>query len=332
LLVARILFFSAIVFAADVTLAWDANTESDLAGYRIYYRSEPFSSDYEGVGVREGDSPITLTLGDLDNPASPRYRLHGLSDTATTFLVVTAYDYYGTESSYSNQVYYNPDNDGDGIADWWEVQYFESLGRDGVGDWDNDGLIDLAEFEYLTDPTDPDSDNDQFSDGNELAAATDPTDPQSYPWYTGAPFISPPLEGPDGCEKVELEFWHYFYYGNGTSASTDIGHVLIQTYDNGEWSIWQYLATVIKSSDDWRPVQIDLAAYAGMRLRMWFYHGDHASTGAEQSYGWYIDDVEIICAEPSASHIDIVPEANKAMPWIPLLLLEDQPLDSREVR
>jgi len=256
-----------------------------------------------------------------------------LSDTAITFLVVTAYDYYGGESSYSNEVSYNPDSDSDGIADWWEVQYFKSLGRDGVGDWDSDGLIDLAEFEYLTDPTDPDSDNDQFSDGKELAAATDPNDPQSYPWYAGAPFISPPFEAPDGCKKVELEFWHYFY-DNGTSALADIGDVLIQVLEGDEWSsIWEYLATVIIiSSDDWRPVQIDLAAYAGMRVRMWFYHRDHASTGAEQSYGWYIDDVEIICAEPSAVYIDIIPEANKAMPWIPLLLLEDQPLDSREVR
>ena len=51
----------------------------------------------------------------------------------------------------------------------------------GTGDWDGDGLIDLAEFEYGTDPTNPDSDGDGFSDGDEVGAGTDPNDPQSHP-------------------------------------------------------------------------------------------------------------------------------------------------------
>ena len=32
-----VLFYSNLVSAAEVTLAWDANTEPDLAGYMIYY-------------------------------------------------------------------------------------------------------------------------------------------------------------------------------------------------------------------------------------------------------------------------------------------------------
>ena len=55
---ARILFFSAIVFAADVTLAWDANTEYDLAGYRIYYRSEPSSSATKGSVLEKETHPL----------------------------------------------------------------------------------------------------------------------------------------------------------------------------------------------------------------------------------------------------------------------------------
>jgi hypothetical protein len=73
------------------------------------------------------------------------------------------------------------DLDGDGMADWWEYYYFGDLARDGTGDWDGDGLIDLAEFEYGTDPTNPDSDGDGFTDGDEVAAGTDPNDPQSHP-------------------------------------------------------------------------------------------------------------------------------------------------------
>jgi hypothetical protein len=76
---------------------------------------------------------------------------------------------------------YPNDSDGDGMPDWWEVQYFGNLDRDGTGDWDGDGLIDLAEFEYGTNPTNPDSDGDGFTDGDEVGAGTDPNDPQSHP-------------------------------------------------------------------------------------------------------------------------------------------------------
>ena len=73
------------------------------------------------------------------------------------------------------------DSDSDGMPDWWELQYFGNLARDGTGDWDGDGLIDLAEFEYGTDPTNPDTDGDGFTDGDEVGAGTDPNDPQSHP-------------------------------------------------------------------------------------------------------------------------------------------------------
>jgi hypothetical protein len=73
------------------------------------------------------------------------------------------------------------DSDGDGMADNWEVRCFGNLDRDGTLDWDGDGLMDLAEFEYNTEPTNPDSDGDRFSDGEEVGAGTDPNDPRSHP-------------------------------------------------------------------------------------------------------------------------------------------------------
>lgn len=45
------------------------------------------------------------------------------------------------------------DSDEDGLPDDWEVTYFNSLVRDGSGDWDNDGLNDRAEYLAGTDPT-----------------------------------------------------------------------------------------------------------------------------------------------------------------------------------
>ena len=45
------------------------------------------------------------------------------------------------------------DSDNDGMDDDWEVAYFGNLSRDGTGDFDGDGMTDLAEFVAGTDPT-----------------------------------------------------------------------------------------------------------------------------------------------------------------------------------
>jgi len=50
------------------------------------------------------------------------------------------------------------DTDGNGLPDWWELQYFGHLtGTDPAGDPDQDGEDNLAEFLAGTDPTDPSS-------------------------------------------------------------------------------------------------------------------------------------------------------------------------------
>lgn len=47
----------------------------------------------------------------------------------------------------------NPDTDNDGLADAWEQTYFGNLSRNGTGDFDNDGFLDLNEFLAGTVPT-----------------------------------------------------------------------------------------------------------------------------------------------------------------------------------
>ena len=97
-----------LIYAADVTLAWTGNTESDLAGYYIYYKSGTSGAPYNGTGVDEGDSPIKIPLGVFADPSNPEYTLHGLSDTKTSYLVLTAYDTEDNESGFSNEVSYQP--------------------------------------------------------------------------------------------------------------------------------------------------------------------------------------------------------------------------------
>jgi hypothetical protein len=96
--------FATPAHSADVTLAWDPNSEPDLAGYRVYYKTGYSGAPYDGTGAIEGDSPI-----DVGNVTE--FTVHGLTNGVTYFFVVTARDTEGLESDYSNEV-----NTGDEIT------------------------------------------------------------------------------------------------------------------------------------------------------------------------------------------------------------------------
>ena len=82
----------ALAGAVTVTLAWDANTEPELTGYRIYQLGG--CSDPAFVQVLEVGLVTTATITGL-----PQGK-HGW--------VATAYDSVGNESGYSNCVEYAP--------------------------------------------------------------------------------------------------------------------------------------------------------------------------------------------------------------------------------
>ncbi|CAI4032532.1 hypothetical protein DNFV4_02962 [Nitrospira tepida] len=73
----------------SVTLTWNANTEQDLGGYKIYRAT---SSGAYGA-------PIATINGNVTS-----YVASGLPTGTTYFFVVTAFDNSGNESSYSNEV------------------------------------------------------------------------------------------------------------------------------------------------------------------------------------------------------------------------------------
>ncbi len=85
-------------------------------------------------------------------------------------LTVTATDSLGKTGSANLTVtsYGSSDTDLDGLADNWEFSNFGSLVETGTGDFDNDGLSNLGEFNLGTIPTDPDTDNDGLTDGDEV--------------------------------------------------------------------------------------------------------------------------------------------------------------------
>ncbi|MBW2366792.1 MAG: fibronectin type III domain-containing protein [Deltaproteobacteria bacterium] len=109
-------FFLALVFlqapcranVESVTLAWDANAESDLVGYKIYYDAGSNQSGFKGSGLDQGASPITITRAQLDNSKSPYVTLSGVSHDQTYQFAVAAYNQGGVESGISNIIRYDP--------------------------------------------------------------------------------------------------------------------------------------------------------------------------------------------------------------------------------
>jgi hypothetical protein len=74
---------------SSATLTWDSNTDSDLAGYKIY---QAIASGVYGAAL------ATVPAGTVT------YQATGLSANTTYFFVITAYDIAGNESAYSNEV------------------------------------------------------------------------------------------------------------------------------------------------------------------------------------------------------------------------------------
>ncbi len=73
-------------------LTWNANTEPDLAGYRVYWGPEP------GVYLETMDVEMDRIVFIKDLP---------ILFEPFTYFAVTAYDTSNNESGYSNEVFYN---------------------------------------------------------------------------------------------------------------------------------------------------------------------------------------------------------------------------------
>jgi hypothetical protein len=99
------------VWAKDITLAWDANKEPDLAGYKIYYKPGASGgrnlANYPGTGAPEGSSPIVMQLSADENSDAGivQFTLHALDEAKTYCFVVTAYNTENMESPPSREVF-----------------------------------------------------------------------------------------------------------------------------------------------------------------------------------------------------------------------------------
>jgi len=78
----------------DITFGWNRNTESDLAGYKLYQRTNSGSYNIPVKDDIQADAnSYTLNVDIIEK----------------TYFVLTAFDTSGNESDYSNEVNFIPD-------------------------------------------------------------------------------------------------------------------------------------------------------------------------------------------------------------------------------
>lgn len=88
------------------SLRWSPNTESDLAGYRVYFGNTSRSYLVPGIDVGLRTAFSVAAFSNTEYFQTPVY------------LAVTAYDQAGHESGYSNEVFYNPFADTSSTLPW----------------------------------------------------------------------------------------------------------------------------------------------------------------------------------------------------------------------
>ena len=85
-----VIICTAISYAAQVTLEWDANSEPNISGYNVYHGDA--SRDYD----------VTLDVGNWTSVT-----IADLIDNETYYFAVTAYNSDGDESGYSSEACIN---------------------------------------------------------------------------------------------------------------------------------------------------------------------------------------------------------------------------------
>lgn len=74
--------------SASVGISWIANTETDIAGYKVYY------------GNASGNYTQSIDVGPVIN-----FVVTGLTPGQTYYFAVTAYNTSGVESTFSNEIF-----------------------------------------------------------------------------------------------------------------------------------------------------------------------------------------------------------------------------------
>ena len=133
---------------ANLFKLFDDGEEGEVNG-AVWKPIAGLPADTPGALIDQGDAGVAVVLDDSGN---------GM---------------LGERSAFTPK---EKDSDGDEMDDEWERAFFGNLDRDGTGDFDEDGVLDLNEFELAILPDNKDTDGDGLEDGAEITAMSDPTE------------------------------------------------------------------------------------------------------------------------------------------------------------
>ncbi len=117
--------------------------------------------------------------------------------------------------------------DGDNLPDPWEMEHFGDLDETDDGDPDGDGLTNLEEVGYGTNPTLPDTDDDDVNDAIEVEFGMDPLTPNAY---NSVPFV-------ERFETNTVTVGDLHGQNNWQAAPTNSATVQTQTVHQGDQAL-----------------------------------------------------------------------------------------------
>jgi serine protease AprX len=142
----------------------------------------------------------------------------------------------------------NPDTDGDGIQDGWEI--FNGLNptiNDALVDSDGDGLNNLSEFNYGSDPFNRDSDADGLEDGTEVIGGTSPvlsdTDEDGLTDGFETQIGSDPRRADSNDNTVSDGDLYQLGYDSPTNVLTNFVMLVRENFETSSRTNWRHYAT-----------------------------------------------------------------------------------------
>jgi nitrous oxidase accessory protein NosD len=169
----------------SVALTWPAPGDDGNVGrasqYDIRYSTSPITGANWNSATQATGEPTPQSVGNTE-----AFTVTSLSPGATYYFALKTADEVPNWSGPSNVVSGTTgpgpaDIDSDNLPDVWENQYFGNLNQGPQDDPDGDGLTNLEEYSYGTDPTKRDTDGDGYYDKEERDSGTNPNDPNDYP-------------------------------------------------------------------------------------------------------------------------------------------------------
>jgi PKD repeat protein len=138
---------STVLHAAAPAASFTATPDSGQFPLDVAFDSSPSTGDITTYTWDFGD-------GEFSHAASPS---HTFTSEGTYTVTLKVEGRNGVSMATSSVEAINVDSDGDGLPDWWELQYFGDLDETAAGDPDADGITNIDEYTNGTDPTQADA-------------------------------------------------------------------------------------------------------------------------------------------------------------------------------